>query len=62
MIPNACEYIEDLAILGADITDTVSGENGKIQISGDSDCGLIAFFLPRVEVALQFNVDIFRSK
>ena len=62
MIPNACEYVEDLAILVADITDTVGGEDGKIQILGDSDCGLIASFFQRVEMALQFNVDIFRPK
>ena len=58
MITNACEDIEDLALMRRRVTDAVGGQQRQMKAFGKRDGLLIdGFFLP-VVVALKFNVDI----
>src|SRR5581483_4214342 len=56
------EYVENLARSGPGVAHTVGGEERKIERAGNFDGGLVAGFFCTIEVALQFDINVFAAK
>ena len=56
------ECVAEFAIVRGGVADSVGSEQRKVERSCDCDGGAVANFFVTVEMALQFDVDIFTSK
>ena len=62
MVPNRGECIAEFAGFSSGVADAVGGEQRKIQRAGDVDGSAVAGFFFALEMALQFDVDVFVSE
>ena len=62
MVADGGEGVTQLAALRDGVADSVGGQQRKMQRLGDGDGGSIAGFLFTLEMALQFDIDIFGTE
>ncbi len=62
MVVDSGEGITKFATLRDGVADAISSEQRKIQRTGDINGGAVARFFFALEVALQFDVDIFGTE
>ena len=62
MVADGGEGVAQFASFGSGVADAVGGEQRKMQRAGDVDGGAVAGFFFAMEVALQFDVDIFGAE
>src|SRR5215471_5291285 len=61
-VPDAGEDVGNLALRRRGVADSIGSQQRQMKLSRQTDRRLVARFLITIEVALQFNINIFPAK